>query len=532
MKSTTTFFLSMLILTILGVSSYSQMNERYWAKLYEETQSDVLHCLLPLPNGDILIGGWTNALQSQGENLLLVRINENGNIVWQKSYGEYELDYAQVMARTTNNQIVVGGHTRSFGAGSSEILLLKVNEDGDILFQKTYGTYDDDAIASVMQTDDGGFLVGGWSYIGKGRSHEALVFKTNSNGELIWHKYYGTQNYEGVRDITKTNDGNYIFVGLTSSEETQFDIWVVKFDPAGNIIWQKAFAGQGNENPVNILNFDGTYIIVGTSDSFGDGSKDIILLAINNNGELLWAYNYPDDFETTIMNAIKYKQGKILVIGSARKKNLWNNDILLGIFNSNGQFENGKLFSGVSDELGFAAIDYKNSIIAGGYSYSFSNGNSDIILIRTDDQLSLPDGEVKLYDYGLTAAPNNINFQEIITVATNDTTSLTVTEANFQVSNPNLTMRNLNVTSSVGVSDLDKDFELLPLENQFLILKVNNNLHNLTNIKILNILGEEVLSFDFNSNQQQMLIPINLLSNGFYTLKLEGINKYYPFVKY
>lgn len=508
------------------------MNEKYWAKLYEEPQSDVLHCLLSLPNGDIIMGGWTNALPSQGENLLLVRINENGNIVWQNSYGEFELDYAQVIARTNDNQIIVGGHTRSFGAGSSEILLLKVNDNGEIQWQKTYGTYDDDAIASVMQTDDGGYLVGGWSYIGKGKSHEALVFKTNSNGDLIWRNYYGTQNYEGVRDITRTNDGNYLFVGLTSSEETQFDIWVVKFDSNGKVIWQKAFAGAGNENPVNILNFQDKYIIVGTSDSFGDGTKDVVLLAINDDGELLWAYNFPDDYEITLMNSIKFKENKILVTGSARKKNLWNNNIFLGIYNSNGEFENGKIFGSMQDELGFAAIDYNNSIIAGGYSYSFSNGNSDILLIRTDDQFFLPDGELKAYEYSLANAPTTINFQEIITNAENDTTLLTVTDANFSISNPNLTVRNLNVTSSVNILELTNNFDFLLQENQSIIITINNFVQGLRNIKILNILGKEVLSTELNGNQSQVSIPTNSLPKGYYIIKFEGINKYYSFLKY
>ncbi|MCX7909241.1 MAG: T9SS type A sorting domain-containing protein [Ignavibacteria bacterium] len=532
MKSNFLFMLKfLLIFPFFLYNSFPQYNERYWVKLYEEPNSDVLHFILPLQNEEIIIGGWTNAVQNQGENILLMKIFGNGNIVWQYSFGEYELDYVQVLLQTKNNQILVGGHTRSFGAGSSEILLLTVNNNGDILWQKAYGTYDDNAIASVIQTPDGGFLVGGWSYLGGKRSHDALVFKTDSVGTLLWHKHYGTQNYEGVRDMVQSNDGNYIFVALTTSEDSQFDTWVVKIDTNGNIIWQKSFGGKGNESPINIFNDNGTYIVIGTSDSFGDGTKDIFIFAIDEDGKLLWAYNYPDLYETTIMNSYKYKENKFLAIGSARDKNSWNNDLLLLSFKNNGEFEKGKLFGGSQDEIGFAVAQYQNSIIAGGYSYSFSNGNSDIILIRTDDEFNIPDGEVKVGNYSLSGNPISPSLTETITSATIDTTSLLVSEVNFKRTNPNLTMRNLNVTTKVETPIADTKTIFLINETDKLTIYINSLDSPINQIRILNILGQEVKKVEPTWRNNHFSVPILDLQVGFYLLQIEGINQTIPFIK-
>ncbi|MFN3781261.1 MAG: hypothetical protein ACK4SO_03690, partial [Candidatus Kapaibacteriota bacterium] len=334
------FIISILeILLFTNFLVLSQTNLNNWAKLYEEPRSDVLHCLLPLPNGDMILGGWTNADVAFGENILLIRINQDANILWQYSYGGSELDYAQVLARCIDNNIIVGGHTRSFGAGSTDIVLLKVDQNGNILWQKAYGTYDDNAIASLMPTDDGGFIAGGWSYLGAGRSHDAVIFKTDSDGNIIWQKHYGTENYEGIKDIIKSNDGNYIFLGLTSSEQTQFDILIAKIDSNGNIIWKKSIAGPRYENPISIVNNNGSYYIVGSSDSFSsDSSKDIFLIALDNDGNFLWGLNYPDDFETYLVSSCKLEPNKIVTIGSALPKNSQINDMLVAIFDFEGEY--------------------------------------------------------------------------------------------------------------------------------------------------------------------------------------------------
>lgn len=530
------FFVSIIfvsfLLTVLTAQSKSQPNEKHWAKLYEEPKSDVLHHLLPLNNGDLIIAGWTNAEVSKGENLLLMKISEAGEIIWQYSYGEADLDYAQILTLSSDNQIVVGGNTRSFGVGSTEILLLKISPEGQILWQKAYGTYDDNSITSIVAAGDGGFIVGGWSYLGRERRHDAVVFKTDSEGNILWSRHYGTENYEGVRDIVKIDDGNFIFVGLTSTDSTQYDIWLVKINQYGEIIWQKSFVGIGNESPINIHNFNGNYLIVGTSDSFGDGTKDIIMLAINENGDLVWAYNYPDSFETYITNSAKFKQNKILTVGSASKKNPWNNEFLLAIFNTDGELENGKLFGGTQDELGYAVADLDGSIVAGGYSYSFSNGNSDIILIKTNDEFYLPDGLLKPNEYSLSGNPVNINLQEVTTTATIDTTSLVTTNTNFQVSNPNLVMRNLNTISSTEIFEDENNFTIVFGNNQNIIIRPCNQLSKICTIEILNILGQCIQTIELNSNIQDINIPINTLPIGFYILRIVGSNKAIPFTKY
>lgn len=521
------------ILNLTLFKTFAQVNNLHWAKLYEEPRSDVLHCLLPLSNNDILFAGWTNADSSLGENLLLVRLNQNGDIIWQYSYGGPELDYAQVISNCSDNNILVGGHTHSFGAGSTDILLLKFDLEGNILWQKAYGTYDDNAIASLLPTDDGGFLVGGWSYLGAGKSHDAVAFKTDSEGNVIWQKHYGSVNYEGIKDIIKTKDGNYIFLGLTSSELSQFDILVVKIDANGNIIWKKTISGPRNENPVNIIDNDDKYLIIGTSDSFAsDDSKDIFIIALDDDGNFLWGLNYPDNFETTLVSASKFGTNKILAIGNSHPKNIWQSDMLVAIFNLDGEFINGKLYGGTDNELGFALTPFEtNSFLAGGYSYSFSNGNSDVLLISTDEALLLPPGEVLMNDFTLSGNPINIYPTiQIAEISTDTNSILTVSNVDFTKTNPNLISRNLNVVSSVDIFDERKKITYQTTQNYIIINLPLGSPTNVT-IKILNILGQEISSSSF-TNSQQICLSTKNFKPGFYYALLKEHNLGIPIIVY
>ncbi len=531
--------LRLLIISILGIflstifQTFAQTNYNNWAKLYEEPRSDVLHYLLPLPDGDMILGGWTNADVTFGENILLMRINQNGDILWQSSIGGSELDYAQVLARCIDYNIIVGGHTRSFGAGSTDIFLLKVDQNGNIIWQKAYGTFDDNAIATLIPTDDGGFIVGGWSYLGAGKSHDALIFKTDSKGNIIWQKHYGTENYEGIRDIIKSTDGNYIFVGLTSSEQTQFDILVAKIDTNGNIIWKKSIAGPRYENPVNIVNNNGTYLIIGTSDSFSpDSSKDIFVIAMDNDGNFLWGLNYPDNFETSLISSCKLEPNKILTIGNAHPKTSWISDMLVAIFNYDGEFINGKLFGGIDNELGYAITPYRiNSILAGGYSYSFSNGNSDILLISTDESLSLPPGEVQTRDFILTSKPFNIHPNIKNPDITVDTSSiLIISEVEFTTSNPNLTSRNLNFISSVETCEKSRKITVRTTSNGIYI-DLSSELPPRATIKISNLLGQEILNVSF-TNQRHICVSTSNFNPGIYFIYIDEYNFGIPFLVY
>ncbi len=195
--------------------------------------------------------------------------------VWTKTYGGSANDVANSIQQTLDGGYIIAGYTESFGAGYKDIWLLKTDANGDTIWTKTYGGYDDDIAYSVLQTNDGGyFLVGETESFGSGNA-DIWLLKTNSLGDTIWTKTYGGYNYDGDADAIQTSDGGFIVTGITSSFGSGHNnTWFFKIDPYwGDTLWSKTFTMWGMHGgarvPLSCLNpsvqetFDGGYILGG-----------------------------------------------------------------------------------------------------------------------------------------------------------------------------------------------------------------------------------------------------------------------------
>ena len=200
-------------------------------------------------------------------------------------------------------------------------------------FAKTYGgAYDDEAF-SVQQTSDGGYIVAGYEYDPWG--DDAFLIKTDAKGNIIWAKTYGGTGWDEAYSVQQTSDGGYIVAGWTRSFGAgRNDIFLIKTDAKGNIIWAKTYGGTSSDYANSVQQTsDGGYIVAGETRSFGAGRNDIFLIKTDANGNVQWAKTY-----------------------------------------------------------GGTSSDYANSVqqtsdggyIVAGWTYSFGAGNYDIFLIKTD----------------------------------------------------------------------------------------------------------------------------------------------------
>ncbi|MEE9584961.1 MAG: hypothetical protein V3W51_05715 [Candidatus Brocadiales bacterium] len=140
------------------------------------------------------------------------------------------------MQQTGDGGYIVTGETRSFGAGEGDFWVLKLRPDGTVEWQKTYGGVDSDRPFSIQQAGDGGYIVAGetWSfYAGEG---DAWVLKLEPDGTVEWQKTYGGGSYDNTHFIRQTDDGGYIAAGYTASFGAELpDLWVLKLRPDGSI---------------------------------------------------------------------------------------------------------------------------------------------------------------------------------------------------------------------------------------------------------------------------------------------------------
>lgn len=197
--------------------------------------------------------------------------------------------------------------------GGIDAWVIKFDSNGEVEWQDTYGGSEQDVFSSVKKTSDGGYILAGRTDSNDGDVSEHYgtagdlvpdywVVKLNSSGNIIWEKSLGGTLYDQAEGVVETDEGNYIVTGYSESTDGnvssnigEFDIWVVSLSSTGEIIWEKSLGGSVGDTSTSIENTsDGNYLITGSTASVdGDitnnqGITDAWIIKIDSNGEILW----------------------------------------------------------------------------------------------------------------------------------------------------------------------------------------------------------------------------------------------------
>ncbi len=245
----------------------------------------------------------------------IVKLNDTGSIQWQKSFGGSNGEQAHSIKQTIDHGYIIAGFTSSNDSnvagnhGGHDYWILKIDSLGNMQWQKCLGGSGDEDAWSITQAFDKGYIVAGMTNSNDGDvtfNHgvwDYWVIKLDSLGQLQWQKSYGGSGPEIPYSVVQADDGGYVIAGFSASTNGDvtgnhggYDYWVVKTDSAGNLIWQKSFGGTDNEVIYSInKTSDGGYICGGASlsnngDVIGShGNGDVWLVKINDIGVLQWS---------------------------------------------------------------------------------------------------------------------------------------------------------------------------------------------------------------------------------------------------
>ena len=277
-------------------------------------------------DGDISDDPYYNSL-----DYWIIKIDGQGNILWERIVGGNNDENIVSGTATSDGGVVAIGYTTSSDGDVSEyyglydMWIIKLNGDGQKEWEYTIGTSDIDFGITITETSDGGFLVGGASnVIGEGGNldcayynefADAVIFKLDANGNPEWHRCYGGTSNDGTYAIVETEDGYLLgcygnsadgdltgsgyHTGWNHLGHPTSDVWLIKTDFEGNIIWHKCYGGSGNDGPHKIFRSeDGGYMVFGFTHSYdgdvsgnhsvSDNYSDIWMFKINSSGDLLW----------------------------------------------------------------------------------------------------------------------------------------------------------------------------------------------------------------------------------------------------
>ncbi len=259
-----------------------------WTKTYGGTDSDYGKSVQQTADGGYIIAGYTNSFGAGYQDVYLIKTNASGDTSWTNVFGGAGGDYGYAVDQTSDGGYIVAGETNGFGAGNVDIYLIRTNADGDTLWTKTYGGSGYELSNSVQQTADGGYIIGGQTDSYGAGNTDLYLIRTDADGDTLWTKTYGGIGYELEYSVQQTTDGGYIIAGHTFTFGSN-DVYLVKTNSAGNTLWSKTYGGIDVDlgNSVQQTT-DGGYIIAGNTYAFGAGSWDAYLIKTEADGDTLW----------------------------------------------------------------------------------------------------------------------------------------------------------------------------------------------------------------------------------------------------
>jgi hypothetical protein len=288
-----------------------------WTKTIGGSSLDIANSIIQSSDGGYVVAGRTWSFGAGHSDMFVVKLDSSGNVQWTKTIGGSSWDYANSIIQSSDGGYVIAGGTGSFGAGYDDIYVVKLDSSGNVMWTKTIGGSNYDVAYSIIQSSDGGYIVAGYTgSFGAGYA-DIYVVKLDSSGNVLWTKTIGGSSRDEASSIIQSSDGGYVVAGWTSSFGAGgYDFYVVKLDSSGNVLWTKTIGGSDNDFAYSIIqSSDGGYVVAGRTESFGAGYVDIYVVKLDSSGNVLWTKTIGGSSWDEASSIIQSSDGGYVVAG-------------------------------------------------------------------------------------------------------------------------------------------------------------------------------------------------------------------------
>ncbi len=191
------------------------------------------------------------------------------DLTWDKTFGGAKTDYVRSIVALADGGFAVAGYTESKGAGGADVWVLRLDRTGELLWEKTFGGAKPDYAHSIIALADGGFVVAGDTHSKGTGEYDAWILRLDETGELLWEKTFGGTEHDEAHSIIALSDGGFAVAGYTLSIGAgRSDAWILRLVRTGGLLWEKRFGGSYSDKAYSIVALaDGGFVVAGSTDS-------------------------------------------------------------------------------------------------------------------------------------------------------------------------------------------------------------------------------------------------------------------------
>ena len=303
---------------------------------------------------------------------------------WQRAYGGYGISEGHGVRETPDHGFIVVGCTGSFGNGSSDIYILKLDSLGERQWSRAIGGASIDQGWAVRNLPDGGYVIAGYTDAGAGRGFDGIVVKLNALGEPQWQHTYGLDGWDFLYDLEVLDDGFVVVGGTYRGGASGEQAWVMKLDDNGGVLWESILGNEDGTEARSVIHASDDSLVVAGSWGLPDGSRDAFVAKYDLAGNVLWNSQVSEVGDNVCYSVVETTDGGYALGGFSTQPT--RRVMMLAKVNAGGAFQWINHIDGGTGAWEGRAIreDYGGGLVLSGITTSYGAGEEDFYMARTD----------------------------------------------------------------------------------------------------------------------------------------------------
>ncbi|MFX1474813.1 MAG: hypothetical protein ACFFCO_04940 [Promethearchaeota archaeon] len=252
-------------------------------------------------------------------DLWLVRLDETGTMLWNQTYGGIGEDWGNGVIECSDGGFLAAGMTRSFDFHEGELLLIRYDQNGQEMWHRYYGGPHKDSAYSLVECQEGGFAVVGYTKQStQAEPADCWLLRVDQDGAMLWNRTYGGLGDDQGFSIVECEEGGFAIAGYTEIGDDR-QMWILRTDASGTPLWENTFGGPDVDQGHAIIKYSaGGFVLAGFSLSNGPGTADVFVVGVSESGELQWSRIYGGPQDDFAFSLVESSNAELVIAGSTK----------------------------------------------------------------------------------------------------------------------------------------------------------------------------------------------------------------------